>query len=131
MRVAAIAGRTPTKMPVSTEYADGNPQHARVGRDVVQPRQVGRRQLHQRRHTPARQQQPGQPAHRGEQQPFGERLLIIRRRPAPSATRVASSFCRAMLRANTRFATFTAAMIRTKATPASSTRSGPRIDPTV
>jgi hypothetical protein len=54
----------------------------------------------------------------------------MRARPAPRAARVASSFSRAMLRASSRLATLTDAMINTKPMPASRIISAGRMLPT-
>ena len=57
--------------------------------------------------------------------------LISRRRPAPSAARIASSFCREAARVSRRLATLAQAMRRTNATVAKRINSGCRTSPTI
>ena len=54
----------------------------------------------------------------------------MRRRPAPSAARIAISFCRVAARAKSRLATFAHAMARTKPTAPSKMSNGRRTSPT-
>ena len=52
-RVAVIAGSSADEDAGEDRHAERHPQHPRVGRDFLHPRQVGRRERHERRRRPS------------------------------------------------------------------------------
>ena len=63
-------------MPVTTDTRDRHQQHARVRRDFLHARQIGRRERRRATETPQRARSKARdPARHGEEQAFGERLL--------------------------------------------------------
>ena len=91
-----IAGTMPNRMPVATEIAAVNAEHAAVDRDVLHARNLQR--IERRSARASARTASATPA----APPSAERTIdsvsswrTIRPRPAPSTTRIASSFCRA------------------------------------
>ena len=126
-RVPAAPAPCPNTRPVSDRHQQGEGERAGIELDALEQRNAERIQVRDSPRAGHGQHQAQRGAAAGEHDALGQHLPDQAPRPAPSAARIAISFCRAAVRASSRFERFAHTIsITTPTAQASTKRAGRR-----